>query len=93
MSIVPIELATSSALSIIDSACRGDVYLAEPQWVQTTAYWVAFFPELVEWVNHWFLWVKPGASPSDAPSKKLLDVPGLRPVVQPTSVRSPKIKE
>lgn len=93
MSIVPIELAVNSAKAIVECACRGDTYLAEPQWVQTTAYWVAFFPEMVEWVNGWYLWVKPGASPSDTPSKMLLDVPGLRQIMQPPSVRSSEIKK
>lgn len=93
MSIVPIEMAAMSAHAIVDGACRGDVYLAEPWWVQTTVYWVAFFPELVEWVNRWFLFAKPGASPMDALSKKLLDVPGLRRLSQPSSVWSSKLKE
>ncbi|KAI3499602.1 hypothetical protein L1887_35405 [Cichorium endivia] len=93
MSIVPIELSTASARAVVDGACRGDVYIAEPKWVQTTAYWVVFFPEMVEWVNRWFLGVKPGASPSDALSKKLLDLPGMRHVAEPDSVRSSKIKE
>ncbi|CAI9265185.1 unnamed protein product [Lactuca saligna] len=93
MSIVPIELATASAMAVVDGGCRGDVYLSEPKWIQTTAYWVVFFPEMVEWVNRWFLWVKVGASPLDAPSKKLLDVPGLRHLAQPDSVRSPEIKK
>lgn len=93
MSIVPIERAATSAKAIVDGACRGDVQLAEPWWVQTTMYWVAFFPEAVEWVNNWFLGAEPGASPLDAPSKKLLDVPGIRHVSQPPSVRSSEIKE
>ncbi|PWA58393.1 hydroxysteroid dehydrogenase 6 [Artemisia annua] len=93
MSIVPIELATKSAVAIVDGASRGDLSLAVPQWVQTTIYWVAFFPEMVDWVNHWFLLAEPGASPLDAPSKMLLDVPGLRHIVQPDSVISPVIKE
>ncbi|KAI3766028.1 hypothetical protein L2E82_16076 [Cichorium intybus] len=82
MSIMPIELTTASARAVVDGACRA-----------TTAYWVVFFPEIVEWVNRWFLGVKPGASPSDALSKKLLDLPGMRHVAQPDSVRSSKIKE
>ncbi|KAF5792999.1 putative 11-beta-hydroxysteroid dehydrogenase [Helianthus annuus] len=93
MSIMPIEMAAATARGIVEGACRGDVYLAVPWWVQTTVYWVAFFPELVEWVNRWFLYVEPGASPLDAPSKKLLDVPGLRHVSQPSSVWSSELKE
>nr|GEY67057.1 11-beta-hydroxysteroid dehydrogenase 1B-like [Tanacetum cinerariifolium] len=93
MSIVPIELAAKSAVAIVDGASRGDLYLAVPRWVQTTIYWVAFFPEMVDWLNHWFLLAELGASPLDAPTKMLLDVPGLRHVVQPDSVISPEIKE
>ncbi|KAI3785886.1 hypothetical protein L1987_45012 [Smallanthus sonchifolius] len=93
MSIVPIETAATSALAIVDGACRGDAYLAEPWWIQTTRYWVAFFPEMVEWVNHWFLLAEPRASPMDAPGKKLFDVPGLRRLSQPSSMSSPEIKE
>ncbi|KAD4889112.1 hypothetical protein R6Q59_034004 [Mikania micrantha] len=93
MSIVPIEMAATSAQAIVDGACRGDIYLAEPRWVQTTLYWVAFFPEMVEWLSKWFLLAEPGASPIDAPAKKLLDVPGLRRVSQPSSVWSSEIKK
>ncbi|GJX09127.1 11-beta-hydroxysteroid dehydrogenase 1B-like protein [Tanacetum coccineum] len=93
MSIMPIELAAKSAVAIVDGASRGDLYLAVPRWVQTTIYWVAFFPEMVDWLNHWFLLAEQGASPLDAPSKVLLDVPGLRHIVQPDSVISPEIKE
>ncbi|XP_076891779.1 11-beta-hydroxysteroid dehydrogenase A-like [Bidens hawaiensis] len=93
MSIVPIGMAATTARSIVEAACRGDVYVAVPWWVQTTVYWVAFFPEMVEWVNKWFLFVKPGASPLDAPSKRLLDVTGLRRVSQPPSVWSSELKE
>ncbi|KAJ9568541.1 hypothetical protein OSB04_004507 [Centaurea solstitialis] len=90
MSIVPIVRVAPSAMAIVDGACRGDSYLAEPPWVQSTIWWVAFLPEVVQWLNRWFLVVE---SPSDAPSKKLLGVPGMKHLAQPASVWSPVIKE
>nr|GFA31913.1 11-beta-hydroxysteroid dehydrogenase 1B-like [Tanacetum cinerariifolium] len=93
MSIVPMELAAKSAVAIVDGASRRDLYLVVPRWVQTIIYWVPFFPEMVDWLNHWFLLVEPRASPLYAPSKMLLDVPGLRHIVQPDSVISFKIQE
>lgn len=92
MSATPILPVEKCARSIVKSACRGDKYLTEPPWFKTLFIYVLFFPEVVDWLQRWFLIPGPGKPATEAPSKILLDVTGLQKIVYPESLLSPHIK-
>lgn len=92
MSAVPIELVGKLAKATVDSACRGDEYLTVPPWFRTTYFIKMLCPEPVDWFNRWFSITEPGIPQTEAISKKVIDLPGLKDILWPDSVRSPKIK-
>ncbi|KAH0653522.1 hypothetical protein KY290_031804 [Solanum tuberosum] len=92
MSVTPILPVEKCARSIVKSACRGDKYLTEPLWFKTFFIYVLFFPEVVDWFQHWFLIPGPGKPTTETPSKILLDLTGLQKYVYPESLLSPHIK-
>ncbi|XP_058226435.1 11-beta-hydroxysteroid dehydrogenase A-like isoform X2 [Rhododendron vialii] len=92
LSIVPVERVERGAKAIVDSACRGENYLTEPSWFRTTFIWRVFCPEILDWLNHVFLIPPPGAPPTEALSKKILDLTGLKKYIYPPSLLSPVIK-
>lgn len=92
MSGVPIEMVGQCAKAVVKSACRGDKYLTWPPWVRTTFFIKTLCPEAVDWFNRWYLLTHPGVPPTQALSKKLIDLPGLKDILWPDSVRSPTIK-
>ncbi|XP_047314636.1 11-beta-hydroxysteroid dehydrogenase A-like [Impatiens glandulifera] len=92
MSIVPVEEVTKGAKSIVNSACRGDRYLVEPPWMVTTFVLKVFISEVLEWANRIFLLTRPGVPRTEALSKKILDVSGLKQCVYPESLLTPDIK-
>ncbi|XP_057414985.1 11-beta-hydroxysteroid dehydrogenase A-like [Lotus japonicus] len=90
VSLMPIRSVTEAARGIVNSACRGDSFLAEPAWIKTTFYWKAFCPEVLEILNRWLL--ISGSSERDTISKKLVDLSGLKKYMYPESIRNPKLK-
>ena len=92
MSIVPVEIAGRCAKAIVNSACRGEKYLTEPPWFRTTIFWTVFCPEVLEWFSRCFFITEPGILPKEAPSKKILDLTGLKKYIYPESILSPEIK-
>ncbi|XP_057459471.1 11-beta-hydroxysteroid dehydrogenase A-like isoform X1 [Actinidia eriantha] len=92
MSIVPVETTGRCAKAIVNSACRGEKYLTEPPWFRTTIFWTVFCPEVLEWFSRWFFITEPGIPPKEAPSKKILDLTGLKKYIYPESILSPEIK-
>ncbi|PIN14548.1 Hydroxysteroid 17-beta dehydrogenase 11 [Handroanthus impetiginosus] len=92
MTAVPIELVGRSAKAIVNSACRGDKYLTVPSWFRTTFFIKMLCPEATDWFNRWFLITEPGIPPTEAISKKIIDLPGLKDILWPDTVRSPNIK-
>lgn len=93
MSVMPIQKVGNCARAVVNSACRGDRYLTTPLWIRTSFFFVAFWPEVIQWLNRWLLLPAPGRSPTDTLSKKLLDlIDGLKKCIYPASVLSPEIK-
>ncbi|KAL7139624.1 hypothetical protein ABFS83_09G065600 [Erythranthe nasuta] len=93
MSAVPIERVARLAESTVNAARRGDKYLTVPPWFKTTLFIKMFCPEGVDWFNRWFSITEPGIPQTEAISKKVVDLPGLKDLLWPDSVRSPKIKK
>ncbi|XP_011073098.1 11-beta-hydroxysteroid dehydrogenase-like 6 [Sesamum indicum] len=92
MSAIPIELVGRCAKAIVDGACRGDKYLTVPPWFRTTFFIKMMLPEATDWFNRWFSITEPGIPATEAISKKVVDLPGVKDILWPDSVRSPKIK-
>lgn len=92
LSIVPVERVERGAKAIVNGACRGDKYITEPSWFRTTFFWRVFCPEILEWLNRGLLIPPPGAPPTEALSKKILDLTGLKKYIYPRSLLSPQIK-
>ncbi|KAF4361577.1 hypothetical protein F8388_007593 [Cannabis sativa] len=49
---VPVESGERCAKAIVESACRGDMYLIEPSWCRVGYWFKFFFPQLVEKCFH-----------------------------------------
>ncbi|KAL1541815.1 11beta-hydroxysteroid dehydrogenase [Salvia divinorum] len=92
MSAVPVETVGRCAGAVVKSACRGDSYLTWPPWMGATFFVKALCPEAVDWFNHWYLLTDPGVPPTQAISKKVVDLPGVKDIMWPDSIRSPTIK-
>ncbi|KAL0441900.1 UNVERIFIED_CONTAM: 11-beta-hydroxysteroid dehydrogenase 1A [Sesamum radiatum] len=92
MSAIPVELVGRCAKAIVDGACRGDKYLTVPPWFRTTFFIKMMLPEATDWFNRWFCITEPGIPATEAISKKVVDLPGLKDILWPDSIRSPKIK-
>lgn len=69
---MPVGSVEGCAEAIVNSACRGDRYLTHPAWMRTTYFWQVFCPEMVEWLNRFFLMTGPGISQRDALSMKIV---------------------
>ncbi|XP_028766255.1 11-beta-hydroxysteroid dehydrogenase-like 4A isoform X2 [Neltuma alba] len=52
---MPIEPVETCAEAIVNSTCRGDLYLIEPSWFRTLIWFKWFFPGLTEWLFHYRL--------------------------------------
>ncbi|KAL2935679.1 11-beta-hydroxysteroid dehydrogenase 1B [Bienertia sinuspersici] len=92
VSAFPIESGERCAKSIINSACRGERHVTEPTWYKVSRWCKAFWPELIEWLFWVFYLPRFGDSPTTSLSKRLMDFPGLRALVYPSSVYSPGVK-
>ncbi|KAL0318898.1 UNVERIFIED_CONTAM: 11-beta-hydroxysteroid dehydrogenase 1A [Sesamum angustifolium] len=92
MSAIPVELVGRCAKAIVAGACRGDKYLTVPPWFRTTFFIKMMLPEATDWFNRWFCITEPGIPVTEAISKKVVDLPGLKDILWPDSIRSPKIK-
>ncbi|KAG6401880.1 hypothetical protein SASPL_138748 [Salvia splendens] len=91
MSAVPVETVGRCAEAVVKSACHGDSYLTWPTWMGATFFVKALCPEAVDWFNHWYLLTDPGVPPTQAISKKVVDLPRIKDM-WPDSFRSPTIK-
>lgn len=49
MRIVPMESASECAKAIVESACRGDMYVTYPSWYRVLFPWKVLHPQFVDW--------------------------------------------
>ncbi|EXB25268.1 Dehydrogenase/reductase SDR family protein 7-like protein [Morus notabilis] len=49
---IPVESAEGCAKAIVDSACRGDMYLTEPSWCKVGFWFKVIWPQLVQKCFH-----------------------------------------
>ncbi|KAL2935749.1 11-beta-hydroxysteroid dehydrogenase 1B [Bienertia sinuspersici] len=73
-------------------AREGERHVTESTWYKVFRWCRAFWPELIEWVFWVFYLPRFGDSPTASLSKRLMDLPGLRALVYPSSVYSPGVK-
>jgi len=90
---MPVLQTDKVAKEIVDSVCRGDRYLTIPTWFRVLYLWRVFAPEVVDWCFRMLYMTRPGAPPTDAPSKKLVDLTGAKNVLYPSSLQSPEVKK
>ncbi|CAN0906011.1 11-beta-hydroxysteroid dehydrogenase-like 6 [Linum grandiflorum] len=74
VSVLPLESTAECAKAIVNSACRGDKYLIEPEWYRSLFWYKAFCPDVIEWSNRFYLLPSPGRSATESPSKKVADI-------------------
>ena len=91
--LMPVVHAEECAKSIVDAACRGDMYVTEPAWFRVFYLLRVFVPELMEWFFRAMYVTRPGKSDTDAPSKKLLDMIGAKHILYPSSIQTAEHKE
>lgn len=92
MTMNPVVSAAGCAKAIVNSACRGDRYLTEPAWFKMTYLWKAFCPEIIEWTYRLLYLAGPREPPTEAPSKNLVDLPGAKKLVYPSTIQTTQIK-
>lgn len=92
VSATPVGSVEGCAKAIVNSVCRGDRYLTEPEWFGVTYIWKVFCPELLEWGYRLMYVTRPGSSAKEAPSKKILDYTGAKNVLYPETLHSPEVK-
>ncbi|XP_074316532.1 11-beta-hydroxysteroid dehydrogenase 1A-like [Silene latifolia] len=92
VSLFPMETTERCAKVVINSACRGQRYVTTPAWYRVSYWWRVFWPELVELVFRLFYVTERGVSPSESLSKKLMDLPGLKEIVHPSSIQCSGVK-
>lgn len=92
MSAIPMESAEGCAKAILKSACRGDRYLATPSWISSALPLKILCPEVLDWFNRMMFITGPKKSQREAPSKKILDLPGVKKFMYPSSVQNQEVK-
>ena len=92
VSVFPVGKAEGCAKAIVNSVCRSERHVTEPAWYRATYWWETFFPELNDRLLQLLYLTKFGDSASDSLSKMFVDLPGLKAMVYPSSIRSPEIK-
>ncbi|KAI4334897.1 hypothetical protein L6164_013602 [Bauhinia variegata] len=50
-SFIRLETAAECAKAIMESVCKGDMYVTEPSWVKVLYSWKLLFPEVMDFVN------------------------------------------
>ncbi|KAG2678496.1 hypothetical protein I3760_11G004800 [Carya illinoinensis] len=90
VSIMPIEPFGKCAKAIVKGACCREKHLTEPAWMRVTYFWKVFYPKILE---YWLLLPRPGLDlERDTPSKRLLDLTGLKKYIYSESVQFPRLK-
>ncbi|OMO84173.1 Short-chain dehydrogenase/reductase SDR [Corchorus capsularis] len=92
VSFTPVGSVSGCARAIVNSACRGDRYLTQPFWFGVTYLWKAFFPEVIELGYRIFALPSPETPHHEALSKRIMDFPGAKEVLYPSSIQSPDVK-
>jgi 11beta/17beta-hydroxysteroid dehydrogenase len=78
---------------MVRDVCRGARYVFEPRWYMGVYLLRACLPEVLAWNSRLLTVDTVGASTTDTLGKWLVELPGVRRVVQPPSLRSPEIKD
>ncbi|XP_065637303.1 11-beta-hydroxysteroid dehydrogenase A isoform X2 [Quercus suber] len=58
---LPVESTERCAKAIVDSTCKGDMYLTKPSWVRVGFWMRVLYPEVFEWCLHSMLVNRPCA--------------------------------
>ncbi|KAK7358668.1 hypothetical protein VNO77_00606 [Canavalia gladiata] len=58
---IPMGSPIECAKAIVESACRGDMYVTNPSWGKLLFPWKLFYPEFVDWASRFFFF---GLSPN-----------------------------
>ncbi|KAK6924642.1 Short-chain dehydrogenase/reductase SDR [Dillenia turbinata] len=92
ISLFHVAKVAAYAKAIVNRVLGGTKYLTEPAWFKTTYYWKAFCPELLEWCYRVFYHTRPRKPPSEAPSKRIIDMIGLKDYFYPGALLYPDDK-
>ncbi|KAJ6823196.1 11-beta-hydroxysteroid dehydrogenase 1B-like [Iris pallida] len=85
---VPVGHTKKCAEVIVDSARRGDEYVTWPSWYSPFHMVMCVAPELVTWFSRTFYVTKPGDSPGNALSKKILEMTRAKKFFYPPSIQT-----
>ncbi|KAK4569104.1 hypothetical protein RGQ29_004483 [Quercus rubra] len=92
VSTIPVRTVQGCAKVIVNSACKGEMYLTEPAWFRVTYFWKVFFPEVIKWSYRLMYINRLGTSHKEAPSKKILDLSGAKNIIYPSTIDNLEIK-
>lgn len=85
----PVWHGENCAKAIVDAACRGDRYMAEPTWFRTLYMWKLFAPEVLEWSLRMLFVPGRGKPQTETWNKYMLDITGAKSLIHPSTVQSP----
>ncbi|RDX66409.1 11-beta-hydroxysteroid dehydrogenase 1B, partial [Mucuna pruriens] len=90
VSAMPVGSVSECAKAILNSTLRGDTYLTMPAWFRMTYALKVLCPELVEWSLRILYLTSLRSTPArEVPTKKILDVTGVKKLIYPSSIQSP----
>ncbi|KAJ3697261.1 hypothetical protein LUZ61_000966 [Rhynchospora tenuis] len=92
LGIVPIERTKAFAHAVVERVRSGARWVLEPPWYIGLYYIRVLIPEVAEWGMRLLYVTPPGVPATEDLAKKLADLPFVKEILYPPSVRSPEIK-
>ncbi|EFJ04409.1 hypothetical protein SELMODRAFT_138761 [Selaginella moellendorffii] len=89
---VPVTYAEECAKAIFSGTVRGARYVRVPSWYGVTLLYRIFAPELIEWTYR-LLFVSPAPGTQVPAAKLIMDVPGAKEILYPSSIVHPQKTE
>ena len=93
---MPVAYAEECAKALVHGAVRGERYVRVPFWYTVFMLYRIFAPEVIDFVQALvYLTPTPGRDDRAPISKALINIPGMKALMYPTTVRSlrPSLKQ
>nr|POE78146.1 11-beta-hydroxysteroid dehydrogenase 1a [Quercus suber] len=94
VSTIPVGTVRGCAKAMVNGVCKGERYLTEPAWFRVTGHLFleGVFPEVIEWSYRLMHIRGLGVHTGKYPSKKILDLLGVKNIIYPSTIDNLEIK-